>query len=271
MKLIPINKLLLALSAAFPALSALADTSVEGQYQGRNVYVQSPESDMGFGSCISRVSVNGQSVSSDYSASAFQINFDEFDLEIGDPVIILFEHEEGCKPKLLNPEVLLPKSTYSLEGISCAADGALSWSTTGESGKLPYYIEHYRWNKWIRVGEVNGVGTTDLNKYMFYVIPHSGENKVRITQVDNSGRSRPSKEVTFVAEGVAEPELNAITKQKIIEFIAQGQRVKTKYEVYDAYGNIVKKGYNSIVDYSNLRSGVYYVNYDNKTERIIVK
>ena len=35
--------------------------------------------------------------------------------------------------------------------------------------------------------------------------------------------------------------------------------------------NIVKKGYNSIVDYSNLKTGVYHVNYDNKTDRIIVK
>ncbi|MCH2232763.1 MAG: hypothetical protein MK078_00820 [Crocinitomicaceae bacterium] len=249
---------------------AKADSSVEGQYQGRNIVVQSPQSDDGFGFCITRVSVNGEAVSVDVNSSAFQINFDEFDLDVGDPVMIVFEHDEGCKPKLLNPEVLLPKSTFQLQSISCTPEGALSWSTTEESGKLTYYVEQYRWNKWVVIGEVDGAGTPELNNYLFYTVPHSGENKVRVSQVDNTGNKKPSKEVVFEAD-ILEPELNAINKQKIIEFVAGGKRVKTKYEIFDAYGNIVKKGYNSIVDYSNLKSGVYHVNYDNKTDRIIVK
>ena len=44
---------------------------------------------------------------------------------------------------------------------------------------------------------------------------------------------------------------------------------KTKYEVYDAFGNLLKKGYADFVDCSDLLSGIYNVNYDNKSEKII--
>lgn len=266
-----IGVLVLSASGLISTNSALADSSVEGQYQGRDIYVQSPQSDDGFGFCVTRVSVNGETVSANVSSSAFQINFEEFDLDLGDPVMIVFEHDEGCKPKLLNPEVLLPKSTFAIQDISCTPEGAFSWSATSESGKLTYFVEQYRWNKWIIIGEVNGVGSEELNEYLFYSIPHSGENKLRVSQVDNTGSKRVSGEVVFEASEVEEPELNALTKDKIIEFVVGKKRVKTKYEIFDAFGNIVKKGYNSIVDYSNLHSGVYHVNYDNKTDRIIVK
>jgi hypothetical protein len=39
---------------------------------------------------------------------------------------------------------------------------------------------------------------------------------------------------------------------------------KTKYEIFDSSGNIVKKGYNSSVDYSNLNPIIYHINFDNK-------
>ncbi len=177
--------------------AALADISVEGHYQGKNLIVQSPESEDGFGYCVNRVTVNGQVSSTSYQASAFQIDLTEFDIDYGDAVLVVLEHEEGCKPKLLNPEVLLPASTFVLSEISCSPEGLLSWTTTGESGKLPYQIEQYKWNKWVVIGEVNGNGASGTNSYSFNVSPHSGENKIRVSQIDNSGKKRISKEVVF--------------------------------------------------------------------------
>jgi hypothetical protein len=43
------------------------------------------------------------------------------------------------------------------------------------------------------------------------------------------------------------------------------------YEVYNEYGNIVKKGVGHEVDISNLTKGTYYFNYDNKTDEFIKK
>jgi hypothetical protein len=250
--------------------AAYSNLSIEGRYQGKNLYVQSPESDDGFGFCVSKVTVNGEVSTHSPQASAFQIDMSEFDLKIGDKVLVVIEHEEGCKPKLLNPEVLLPKSTFVLEDISCAPDGLLEWQTTGESGSLAYQIEQYKWNKWVVVGETNGIGNEKPNEYMFNVSPHSGENKIRVSQTDITGKKRVSQEVTFTAKGISEPEMKE-KKGDVIEFVADGKKVVTKYEVFDAYGNIVKKGMNSTINLTNLKDGIYHVNYDNKHEKFIKK
>jgi hypothetical protein len=36
------------------------------------------------------------------------------------------------------------------------------------------------------------------------------------------------------------------------------------YEIYDQYGNVVKRGFGSSIDASNLSKGGYFLNYDNK-------
>ncbi len=247
-----------------------ADMSLEGHYQGKNLYVQSPESDDGFGYCISRVTVNGTPISSNIQTSAFQIDFTELNIKVGEHIIVILEHGDGCHPKVMNPEVILPRSTFVIEEIECAEDGSLTWLTTGESGKLPFVIEQYKWNKWIAVGEVDGTGESKLNSYTFNLVPHSGENKIRVVQEDNTGKKHVSEEVVFIS---AAPvlEMRTIEGQRVIEFFGDGKKVSTKYEVFDAYGNIVKKGYSSSIDYSNLAKGIYYVNYDNQNGKVIVK
>lgn len=83
--------------------------SIEGHYQGKNLFIQNPEDEDGFGFCVTNATVNGDPISDGIQSSAFEINFAEFNLKIGDAVFIVLEHGIGCKPKILNPEVLLPK------------------------------------------------------------------------------------------------------------------------------------------------------------------
>jgi hypothetical protein len=253
------------------SLSSHANFSIQGHYQGKKLYVQSPANEDGFGFCINKVTLNGDIIPVDIYASAFQIDLSEYDIAIGQEVIIVFEHDLGCKPKLLNPEVLRPASTFVLQEIACTPDGVLVWSTTEESGKLNYLIEQYKWNKWVVVGEVNGTGLPTLSNYTFNVLPHSGENTIRVSQIDNTSKKRVSKSVSFMSEGLNEPMLQVQKADKTIEFLVDGKVAKTKYEIFDAFGNIVKKGFNSTVSYANLQPGVYHINYDNKNDRIIVK
>ena len=261
-------KLLLLVFMVGASFHSLADLSLSGHYQGKNLYVSNPEDEFGFGFCVSKATVNGDPISDGVQSSAFEINFEEFGLNIGDEVFVVLYHDVGCKPKILNPEVLKPKSTYVIQSISCTPDGQLTWTTTGESGKLPYVIEQYRWNKWVPVGEVDGIGTSGENSYSFKVSPHSGENKVRVAQTDHTGQKKPSKAVTFTTD-IAEPELQPKKVKGSIKFTANGSPIETKFEIYDAYGNIVKKGVGSEVDCTNLKKGAYYINYDNKNEKFI--
>ena len=245
-----------------------AALSIEGSYQGKNLYVQNPEDGDGFGFCATKVTVNGDVMPGGTSSSAFEIDFSLFNVEIGEPVFIVIEHNDGCKPKILNPEVLLPRSTFKVSEMTISDEGVFIWKTTNEQGKLPFLIEQYRWNKWVEIGEVQGKGKSGSNEnnYEFKVIPHSGENTVRVAQVDHSGSKKSSKEVKFKSS-VTNVEKNPIKVRNEIKFSSGGNPVETKYEIYDAYGNIVKKGFGSSVNCENLLKGAYYINFDNKTEK----
>ncbi|GAA0876982.1 hypothetical protein GCM10009118_33920 [Wandonia haliotis] len=263
------KNLILTVGVSLISLFSLANLSIEGSYQGKNLYVQNPEDEDGFGFCATRVTVNGDVMPGSVNQSAFEINFAVYGLKKGDPVFIVIEHGPGCKPKILNPEVLLPRSTFEVAEITSSTNGLLKWTTTGEQGKLPFIIEQHRWNKWVNAGEVDGIGTPGSNSYEFKITPHSGENKVRVVQIDHSGKKRTSQEITFTDSSIPEIEFSPKKVKTIIKFDANGSAFETKYEIYDAYGNIVKKGVGTEVDCSNLKKGAYYINYDNKNEKFI--
>lgn len=246
--------------------TARATLSVEGTYQGKNLYIQNPESDDGFGYCVLKVTVNGDLLPGGISSSAFEIDFKLFNIGIGEPLFIVIEHNAGCIPKILNPEVLLPRSTFEIVAMKASDNGKLEWSTTNEKGKLPFFIEQYRWDKWVQIGEVRGNGTSGTNNYEFQVTPHSGTNKVRVVQIDHSSEKNASTPVSFIA-AVPEIKKSPTIVKKAIHFTANNQPAETKYEIFDAYGNIVKKGSGTFVDCENLLKGAYYINYDNKTEK----
>lgn len=261
------NSLLLCLLLSVPT-KLVANLSLEGTYQGKNLYVLNPEDESGFGYCTRKVTVNGDVLPSSIGTRAFEIDFSLFQLQIGDPVFIVIEHTLNCKPKVINPEVLLPRSTFKVLEMSVSETGKLVWKTQNENGKLPFFIEQYRWNKWVQIGEVNGKGTNTINTYEFQVLPHAGKNTVRVVQIDHSGEKKASNEVSFESE-TKEVSFGPLKVRDFIRFTSDGKAVETKYEIFDAYGNIVKKGFGESVDCKNLVKGVYYINFDNKVDKFL--
>jgi len=243
---------------------------LEGNYQGKNVYVQNPFASNGVGFCVTEVKVNGNITTDEINSSAFEIDFKPFNLQLGAKVEIQIMHKDGCKPKVLNPEVLKPKSTYEIVSMTADKDGTLKWSTKNESGKLAFVIEQFRWNKWVKVGEVEGNGTSTVNSYVFKVAPHSGKNQLRVRQTDYSGQPKISKAVDFMSE-VPEVTFTPVKATKEITFFHGQTPVETMYEIYDQYGNIVKRGYAKTIDVTNLAKGGYFLNYDNKMGEFLKK
>lgn len=239
---------------------------LEGNYQGKNLYVQNPFAGTGVGFCAYEVTINGDVTTDELQSSAFEIDFTNFQLNIGDPVLVKIRHKGDCHPKVLNPEVLKPRSTYEVVKMNISNDGVLSWTTKSETGKLDFIIEQYRWNKWIKVGEVGGRGTPEEHDYSFKIAPHHGENQFRVKQVDYSGRPRYSKAVKHIDPTIEEIMFAPAKVKKDITFTGE-----TLFEIYDAYGNIVKRGFGDKVNVETLKNGVYYLNYDNKTEKFIKK
>jgi hypothetical protein len=249
---------------------ATATIVLEGNYQGKNLYIQNPFAANNVGFCIQEVRVNGNVTTDEWTSSAFEIDFKSMQLKVGDRVEVKITHRDDCKPKVLNPEVLKPKSTFDIVSIKIESDLVLKWSTKGETGKLTYFVEQYRWNKWVRVGEVNGNGTADINNYSFKVAPHSGKNLFRVKQIDFTNQSRVSKNAEYNST-LAEITFSPDKVTKDISFLSGTNNVETMYEVYDQYGNIVKRGFSSKLDASALPKGSYYLNYDNKMGEFIKK
>ena len=266
----PMKNLLLALIFVLGnAMFSMANLSLEGHYQGKSLFVENPLDEDGFGYCVTKVTVNGKPIAESVQTAAFEISFEEFNLKIGAAVFIEIEHGSGCLPRVLNPEVLLPKSTFKIQSMTCSEGGKLKWQTTEESGKLTFVVEQFRWNKWVAVGEVKGKGTKGLNTYSITISPHSGENKVRVSQIDHSGKKRVSDPITFTNTTIVTPSFYPKRVKDKIKFTANGKSIETRYEIFDAYGKIVKKGVAKEVDCTNLKKGAYYINYDNKSEKFI--
>ncbi|MFH1004291.1 MAG: hypothetical protein V1781_02170 [Bacteroidota bacterium] len=260
------NILLFAGLLFISIVSFAGNIILEGNYQGKNLYVQNPFAGTGVGFCVQKVEVNGQITTDEINSSAFEIDFMNYQFKIGDKISVKITHKDDCKPKVLNPEVLKPKSTFEIISMKLDNEGILNWNTKNETGKLPFVIEQYRWNKWVKVGEIEGKGIGDNNEYIFKITTlHFGENQIRIKQVDYTSQPRYSKPVKFLST-ISEVTFTPVKVSKEITFSTE-----TLYEIYDQYGNIVRKGFGKIVDCGTFIKGVYYLNYDNKTAEFIKK
>lgn len=257
--------ILIILSIFFGLQISFADSEIKiaGIYQGENLYVMNPFSPNGVGFCIYEVLVNGQISTDEISSSAFEIDLSIYNFSLGDNVEIIIKHKEGCTPQILNPEVLMAKSTFTVESINVTKAGVLTWISTGEVGSLPYYVEQFKWNKWVKITTVNGIGSPGIHNYSANVHFTSGINKFRVKQIDHSKKPRYSEIVTYknIAPAVTFKPGNGNKTSKEIQFSQS-----TEYEIYDYYGQLKKKGYGSSVDVSSYDNGTYFINYDNKTE-----
>ncbi len=244
------------------------EIKLEGTYQGENIYVQNPFAETGVGFCVYEVLVNNKISTDEINSSAFEIDLTVYQFKLGEAVLIIIKHKEGCFPKILNPEVLSPKSTFKITKINIDRNGILQWTSSGETGKLAYTVEQYRWKKWQTIGNVMGTGKAGENNYSFNVQIHTGMNQFRVKQVDFSNKPRLSPEVTF--RNLAAP----VTFQpgdgnKASTNITFSE--KTMYEIYDYYGKPVLKGNGIKIDILKLKAGNYFLNFDNQTATFIKK
>jgi hypothetical protein len=251
------KKLLTSLSVITTSFAFAGVIVVEGKYQDKNLYIQNGYAGNGVGFCTYEVIINGRVTTDEVNSSAFEIDFSAYEIKPGTPVIVEIRHKDDCSPKVLNPEALKPKATFEVVNINIDKNGLLSWNTKNEMGSLPYVVEQFRWNKWIPVGEVQGNGKMDNNSYTFQTTAHSGENKFRVKQIGFGDVPKTSNNVTYVST-VGQPTYTISKDKSDIKFSGE-----TLYEVYDAYGNVVKRGYGDDLNIVTLTKGSYYLCYDN--------
>ncbi len=233
---------------------------IEGKFQNKNLFVHNAVAQGGVGFCAKEVKVNGLVTTDETNSTAFEIDLISLGLKFGESVIIEITHNDGCVPKILNPEDLKPKPTFEVLTMNITGDGTFEWTAKNEMGSLPYIIEHFKWNKWVPVGEVEGVGTPGKHTYAFKVIMHSGENKIRVRQRGFNSATKVSPEMVVKSE-LEKPtytmQKNRITFSK-----------NTSFEIYDIYGMVVKTGFGKLITIDNIKKGKYYLCYDNEVTEI---
>ena len=256
------KQVFLSILFLFVGLTVFASGEIvlKGIYQGKNIYVMNPFASSGVGFCVYQVTVNGQLSTDEINSSAFEIDLTVYQFKKGDKLEIIIKHKDGCKPKIINPEVLKPQSTYVATALKINREGNFTWTTTKESGSLPFIVEQFRWNKWVKVAKIEGKGTPGINKYSVKVHPHSGYNRFRIKQIDYTRKPRYSKELRYRSM------LPPVTFEPAKPTTEIRFSRETMYEIYNYYGNLVLKGYGAKVDISNLKKGDYFLNYGTKTE-----
>lgn len=231
---------------------------VEGKFQNKNIYIQNSFGGNGVGFCATEIKVNGKITTDEVNSSAFEIDLAAMNIKPGQKVIIEISHKSDCMPVVLNPEVLKPRPTFEVVSMNINSTGVLKWTAKNESGSLPYVIEQFKWNKWVYVGEVQGVGSPENHDYSFQVSTHSGENKFRIKQVGLGSTPKLSSAV-ILNSNIDKPTFMITKDNKAIQYTNE-----TAFEIYDAFGSIVKKGFGKEINIENLAKGKYYLCYDNQ-------
>ena len=244
------------------------EIEMEGIYKGENIYVENPYSSSGVGFCVSEVLVNDFTTTDEINSSFFEIDLSIYGFKYGDLIKIIIRHKDGCTPRVLNKEVIVPMSNFKIQSISIDPKGFLEWITYNEHGSLPFVIEQYRWNKWIRVGSVKGKGTKKLNHYNYSIDFHSGKNKFRVKQIGSNKKPNYSQSVEYIND-VHEVTFIPGNQGKVSDKIFFS--ALTRYEIYDYYGKLIKTGAAHDINISKFKKGTYFLNYDNKTEMFIKK
>ena len=259
------NKFLLFVVALIISGTAKAGIlTLTGVYQGKNLYVQNPFTGNMKDFCTNDVYVNDKLVLTNVQSSAYEIDLSH--LKEQDPVTIKITHKDDCKPKILNPQVIKATSSFAFSSFSVEKD-MIVWVTKGEKPKGRHFIEHFVNNSWVIVKEVPGKESVIINTYKENANSHhSGLNKYRVKYLEHDGQVFYSQVVEFVSDLAAVE----FYPKRVTDKIYLTPR-EAEYELLDQFANVVRKGTGKEINMTDLPSGVYYLNVDNKTYKLFKK
>ncbi len=243
----------------FPKLTA-QDTTLMGNYYGKNLYITNPSLKNSDKFCISKVTVNNKVLGDEIISNSFELDFALYGIELNSQVKIEITSSEGCKIKIINPEVLQQKSSFAFLSAKVDKTSKLIWTVKGEVVSS-FSVDQYRWNKWMNIGDIDIADTVKKNIYAFEVKPHFGQNIFRISHTDANGNTVYSKSVKYRSATTKEVILVSQKVTTQIEFSSE-----TAYEIFDEKGNFISDGVAQSVDITDLSKGKYWINYDNKSD-----
>jgi len=251
-------RLILVALVLLPNIASTQKLHIKGVYRGTNVYIMNPftKSDNQF--TIQAISINDVAYLDDTKSSAFEIDLKKMGFKIGDELNFEIKYKDSIIPSIINIEAIEAICSFKIQNAFVDKGQYLRWQSSNESGSLPFYVQQYRWGKWITIGQLTGVGTSGINHYKIKIQAHSGENLYRIHQMDKTTKKRYSDTIHYKTGIKPVSLVNGIVKSEL-KFTAP-----TQFEIFDLFGNIIIDGFSKEVRLDDLIPGKYYVNYDNR-------
>lgn len=245
---------------ALPFQLLAGEMFLSGVYKGVNLYIQNPVH-QGKEFCIKSVTVNGKSMPIP-KATAFELKLSF--LAKGTPVNIKIVHHDDCKPVVLNPNSIKDKARFRFNNVT-VTDAKIAWNTSGETEYGSFIVLKYEHNEWTEEYMMKAKGSARQNVYTYQAHHHTGENRYQLKYIPAQGKSSLSDEFKFVAE----MERVTFYPKRVSKVLTFSREVK--YAIRDVHGKVIKKGIAEKVDCSDLKSGNYYLSYDNNTDRFLKK
>lgn len=242
------------------AFSSLASKLiVEGVYLGKSLYIQNPERNDG-SYCITSINVNGRPFKTQ-KASAFRL--DLFSFSIGTPVKIVVEYKDGCKPRIVNPQVIEPQKPFQFQWVRIDQD-TLQWQTSGAIEHGRYFIMKQFTDRAEMIKVVN-VSPKDTDKNHKVFVKHRyGNNTYFLKYLDYTGNEYFSEQVHYFSN--VQDSVSFYPKE-VEDFITFSEEVS--YIITNEKGKIVKQGLANTVNCEELKPGVYFIDLNKKKNKFI--
>ncbi|MTI22598.1 T9SS C-terminal target domain-containing protein [Fulvivirga sp. RKSG066] len=239
-----------------------AELVLSGAYQGKDIYVQNPYDPATKLFCTQEVYVNDRQIYNQPRVSAYRIDLSY--LSINDLVVIRITHSEGCKPRVVNPQVL--KTTSSFKFLTAETDNnSINWMTQGERGGGVYIIEQETEEKdWHIIDNVPAKEALQTNSYTVNAPHTKGVNNYRVKYQPDKGEAIYSMEMAF-----SQSEL--ITFYPSVATTTLTLSDSARYVITDYFGKEVKQGEGIEITIDELKPGEYYLNIQNRKEKFVKK
>ncbi len=233
------------------------ETAITGVNKGQSLYIQNPYNKDSSEFCINEVTVNDKRINLNLRLSALKINFDKKNLFT--PVTIVVKHKEYCKPRIVNPEVILYHSSFKFDSLFLN-DSLLTWHTKGDRRGGVYKVERLEEDYWEVLKRQRAKGYFEGAEYVFFTDNKADGNIYRIKYELPSGRFLYSQEMEFFyypTDITFSP--SEVTNEIILS-------IKAPYVITNEYGKELMRGNAKIIPVGMLKAGEYFIEIDGNNE-----
>lgn len=239
----------------------------EGVYSGKKMAIFNPLSNDYIGTCMQRITVNGDIYPINVSSNYLEIDLKRVGVEKDDLFNLVIEHKVDCSPIILNPYDFKSHEKGIIKDLKLH-DLTLTWTSEGEITNADYVVEYRYKNRWYPLTNILSKGAG--NQFYTFEIPFmvSGKNELRIYK-----QNLTSPRYYFA--NWENPEVHyriaSISVSRYIFILKNSNKLPTFYRLRDQHGVIVKSGFGDEINVSNLNSGFYRLDFNDMTTVIIKK